>query len=124
MDLPLRFVQAFLTLSVGVTIARLTTDTGGGDYFFTLIFLVVMGAAAPYWLAMKVARRTPPRWAASIAWAALAFGAIDCAVRVQAFYFPTEASGGGMALWLPIYAIGLIPLFALIAWVVVGVNRQ
>ena len=65
MDLPLRFVQAFLTLSVGVTIARLTTDTGGGDYFFTLIFLVVMGAAAPYWLAMKVMRRTPPRWAAT-----------------------------------------------------------
>jgi hypothetical protein len=108
------FVQAFLTLSLVITLARLSTDTGGGDYFFTLIAVVVAGSAAPYFLALKAMARLKPRRAWATGVATTIFGVLDTSVRTQAFFFPTERSGGGMALWLPLYAILLIPLLSVI----------
>jgi|CXWL01.1.fsa_nt_gi hypothetical protein len=116
-----RFIQAFLTLSVGITLVKLSGDSGGGDYFFTLVWLVLMGAAAPYLVAMSTMRRVGERWRLAIGLATILFGAVDAAARTQAFFFPTDRIGGGMALWLPIYAVGLIPLFAVILHTAIGV---
>ncbi len=121
MTTALGFIQAFLTLSVGITAAKLSTDSGGGDYFFTLIGLVMFGSAAPYLLATASMRRVGDTWAQAIGVATMMFGAVDVSVRMQAFFFPTERSGGGMALWLPISAIALIPLFAVILHTALGV---
>jgi hypothetical protein len=108
------FIEAFLTLSVAITLGRLSTDTGGGDYFFTLVALVLAGAAAPYFVALAAIRRLPPQAAKSTAIATVAFGVCDALVRTQAFFFPTERSGGGMALWLPVYGLCVIPLVTVI----------
>lgn len=120
METATRFAQAFLLLSVGTTLARLSTDTGGGDYFFTLIWLVLVGTVAPYLTGFAAARRVSAKWGLAIVTATAIYGAMDASVRMQAFFFPTERSGGGMALWLPISAVGLIPLFGVIAHLVIG----
>ncbi len=124
MTTALGFVQAFLTLSFTITLVKLSGDSGGGNYFFTLLWLVLMGTAGPYLLAMALMRRVTPPWATAIGIGAAVFGAIDVAIRMQAFFFPTERSGGGMALWLPIYSLGLIPLFAIIAHTMLGVAAR
>jgi len=121
MDTVVRFVQAVLTLSVGITLAKLSGDRGGGNYLFTLIAMVLLGAAAPYLIAMATMRRVAEPWGLAIGLATILFGVADNAVRTQAFFFPTERSGGGMALWLPIYSLGLIPLFAVILHTAIGV---
>ena len=121
MDTVVRFIQSFLTLSLGITLVKLSGDRGGGNYFFTLIWLVMMGAAAPYLIALAAMRRTQLLWGLSIGWATVLFGITDAAVRTQAFFFPTGNSGGSMALWLPILAVGLIPLFAVILHTIIGV---
>jgi hypothetical protein len=114
-DTATRFVQAFLTLTLVITLAKLSVDTGGGDYFFTLIWLVLVATAAPYWLALTLMRRVGTGWRDAIGAAAIAFGIIDAGVRTQAFFFPTERSGGAMAVWLPIYSLAIIPAVTVIA---------
>lgn len=107
---PRVFVEAFLLLVLGITGLRLLDDRGGGQYFFTLLLLVIVGTVLPYVLTLWALPRVPPRWGTSLGVGASIVGTIDAAVRTQAFYFPTEASGGGMAFWLPLYAIVAIPL--------------
>jgi hypothetical protein len=124
METLVRFVQAFLTVSLLITLAALSTDTGGGDYFFTLIWLVTMGTVAPYLIAGALMRRLGARWARAVGAATVTFGIIDTTVRTQAFFFPTDRSNGAMALWLPIYALGLIPFFALLAHTIIGVATR
>jgi hypothetical protein len=118
------FIQAFLTLSVAITLGRLSTDTGGGDYFFTLVALVLAGAAAPYLIALAVIRRLRPLAARSAGMATLVFGIADALVRTQAFFFPSERSGGSMALWLPVYGLCLIPVMAVIVHTFVTVFQR
>ena len=55
------------------------------------------------------------RVAVAIGIGACVFGAIDVAVRFQAFFFPTGSLNAGLALRLPLYAVGAIPLFSLVA---------
>jgi len=108
------FVEAFAGLSLLVTLSRLLTDTGGGDYFFTLLGAVLLGSILPYLVALGVMYRVQPSWGVAVGLAAVGFGVLDAVVRVQAFYFPTEASGGGMALWLPLSSLVIIPVLAAI----------
>ncbi len=114
------FVQAFQLLSAGITLAKLSVDTGGGDYFFTLVGLVLMGTVLPYLLAFAAMRRLPPRWGLAVGIAAALFGAVDVSVRMQAFFFPTDRINGGMALWLPLSALVMIPCGAVLAHVTIG----
>ncbi len=123
MDTTVRFLQAFLTLSFGITLVKLSGDSGGGDYFFTLLWLVLVATAAPYLLAMATMRRVGERWGLAIGIATLIFGFADAAVRMQAFFFPTDRSGGGMAFWLPIYSLGIIPL-AVTLYIVLSLTRR
>jgi len=75
MDTVVRFVQAVLTLSVGITLAKLSGDRGGGNYLFTLIAMVLLGAAAPYLIAMATMRRVAEPWGLAIGLATILFGA-------------------------------------------------
>jgi hypothetical protein len=114
------FVQGFLTLSLLITLAKLSTDSGGGDYFFTLMGFVIAATLAPYAAAMAVMRRVAPRLARAVGFATILYGTLDGAVRTQAFFFPTDRSGGAMAVWLPVYALALIPLFTSIVYTASG----
>ncbi len=73
---------------------------------------------------MAAMRRVGQRWGLAIGLATLIFGVVDVAVRMQAFFFPTETSGGEMAFWLPIYSLGLIPLVALVLHTILGVAAR
>ena len=99
--------------SIAVTFTALAREPGR-DNLFTLIGLVLGAAALPYVLAMAALRRTPERWATAIGIATCLFGVADIAWRVQAFFYPTLTSEGGMAVWLPIYGAAAIPFFAVI----------
>lgn len=110
-----RFAHGFGFLSLLVTLIALGDDRGGGDYLFTLMALVLWGAAGPYLLALAAVRRLRPAWSHAVAIGTALFGVIDVPVRMQAFYFPTDRSGGAMALWLPVSSLVLIPLFAALA---------
>ncbi len=118
------FCQAFLLLSTLITAAKLSTDTGGGDYFFTLLGAVVLGGAAPYLVALSVMRQLRSPWAAAVGVATILFGLVDAGVRTQAFFFPTDTSDGGMALWLPIWSVALIPLATVLVHTVLGVYSR
>ncbi len=114
-----RFIEALFVLSLGVTVVKLSGDRGGGDAFFTLLALVLCGTIAPYWLGLRAMSRWPG-WAVAIGVGTTLFGAVDVAIRMQAFYFPTIRSDGAMALWLPLASLGLIPGAAVIAHTIVG----
>ena len=101
-------------LSLGLTAGALLNERGGGRWMFTLIGLVLFGAAAPYLAAGAAVRRLPARWAVAVGVAVCVFGVADAAMRTQAFYFPESDSDGAMALWLPIASLAAIPLTALI----------
>src|SRR5688572_20768401 len=109
-----RFAQAFMGLSVAITAAELARETAS-DYLFTLIALILLGAAAPYLAGMTAMKRLSARWSRAIGIALCLFGAVDVTWRMQAFFFPTGGSDGAMALWLPIGGMGAIPLTAVIA---------
>jgi hypothetical protein len=115
------FIEGFAALSLVVTLSRLSTDTGGGDYFFTLLGVVLLGSVLPYLVALAVMSRLQPAWSAAVGLAAVVFGALDGVMRVQAFFFPTERSGGGMALWLPLSSFVIIPALAGILRTMAGV---
>jgi hypothetical protein len=109
-----RLAQALMLLSLLVTAAKLSTERAG-DYLFTMIGLVLLGTAAPYLMALAVARRTRERWALAITIAVCVLGVVDVAWRVQAFFFPTDTSHASMGLWLPLSSVWAIPLAAVIA---------
>ena len=109
-----RGVRGLMAVSVAITFAQLARETGG-DYFFTLIGLILLGAALPYLLALAAMRRLPPRWARAAGVVTLLGGVIDAAWRVQAFFYPTPASNRAMAFWLPIYGVLAIPFFTVLA---------
>ena len=83
--------------------------------------LVLWGAALPYLLALAAARRLSPSWGTAVSAATAFFGAVDVAVRMQAFFFPSERSGGAMGLWLPLSAVVAIPALAVLLHTAVGV---
>lgn len=125
MNAAIRFVQGFLTLSLLITLAKLSTDSGGGDYFFTLLGLVLAATLLPYAAAMTVMRRATHRLGLAVGLATIMFGMLDSAVRIQAFFFPTDRSGGAMALWLPVYSLALIPLLTSVVYATLGaLNRE
>src|SRR5262245_7393248 len=100
-----RFIQAFMVLSAAITAVQIAQDRGGGRFLLTLIAAVMAACVAPYLGALAAMRRLPARWALAVGLAACMFGAVDVAVRTQAFNFPTVQSNGSMALWLPIYSL-------------------
>jgi hypothetical protein len=108
------YVEAFGALSVVITLTKLAGDRGGGDYFFTLFGLVMAGTVAPYWCALGAMKRASGEWRSAIGLAAALFGAVDVAVRLQAFFFPTERSNGAMALWLPLAAVVVVPTMSVL----------
>ena len=110
----LRPIKGLMIASVAITFAQLARETAS-QYFFTLVGLILIGAALPYLLAAAAMRRTPERWALAIGVVTCLFGVIDAGWRVQAFFFPTGGSNRAMAFWLPIYALFAIPFFSVIA---------
>ena len=102
-------------ISLAITLARLSTDRGGGDYLFTLIGFVVLSTLAPYWLSMRAMDRVTPRWALAIGAAVCLFGIGDITLRTIGFFFPTFSIDARLAFWLPIASIIAIPFTALIA---------
>lgn len=114
METAIRFAQACMWLSGLITASALVNERGGGQYMFTLMALVLLGAVLPYYAALGAARRLSGRWGTAIASAACAFGALDVLVRMQAFYFPTDRSAGGMALWLPLSSLLVLPILSVL----------
>lgn len=114
MNTGIRIVTAVMWANVAVTAAELSRERAG-DYMFTMIGLVLILTAAPYLASRAVMRRVGAGWALAIGIGACVFGAIDVAVRFQAFFFPTGSLNAGLALRLPFYAVGAIPLFSVIA---------
>jgi len=110
-----RLTKAFLALSLGITLAKLSTDRGGGQYLLTLIGYVVATTIAPYWLSLKAMPRLTARWADAVGIGACVFGVIDVVLRIRGFFFPTESLNGGLAFWLPISSLVAIPFAAVIA---------
>ena len=110
-----RFAQAFMGLSLAITLAKLSTDRGGGQFLLTLIGFVILSTLAPYWLSQMAMRRLTPRWAAAVGIALVVFGSTDVALRMRGFFFPSETLDGRLAFWLPIYSLAAIPLTAHIA---------
>ncbi len=109
-----RLVTVVMWANVAVTAAELANETAG-DWLFTMIGLVLILTAAPYLASRAVMRRAGAGWALAIGIGACVFGAIDVALRFQAFFFPTGAINRGLAIRLPFYALAAIPLFSLIA---------
>ena len=107
-------IRSLMLASVGITFGQLARETAN-EYFFTLVGLILFAAALPYLLALKAMQRTPPRWSRAIGIVTCLWGIVEGIWRVQAFYFPTPASNRSMAFWLPIYAVGAIPFFTVIA---------
>ena len=120
MDTLLRFLKTLMVLSVAITGWQLLGDRGGGQYFFTLLGLVVALNFAPYLLSLAAMKRLPERWGLAVGAGACAFGAADVLWRMQAFNFPTENSGAEMALWLPIYAAAAIPLLTVVSYAAIA----
>ena len=118
-----RFAQAFLGLSLLVTLAELGRERAN-DYLFTLIGLILFGTAAPYLASFAVMKRVPARWAGAIGIAVALFGAVDVPWRMQAFFFPTDTSYGSMAIWLPLSSVWAVPLVAVIAHTFLTVFRD
>jgi hypothetical protein len=116
MDILLRYIRMLMVLSLAITGLQLVQDRGGGQWFFTLLGLVVALNLAPYLGAIAVMRRVPPRWAQAVGTSTCLFGLADVAVRMQAFNFPTENSDGRMALWLPLSALAAIPLLTVVCY--------
>lgn len=114
-----RFTQAFMALSAGITAMNIVQAGGGGRFLLTLIAAVMVASVAPYLGALAAMRRLPLRWGLAVGIAACVFGAVDVAVRTQAFNFPTERSDGSMALWLPIYSLVAIPVMAVLSYAAV-----
>lgn len=114
METLLRFLRMLMVLSLAITLIQLAQDRGGGNLFFTLVGLVLALNLAPYLGSMAAMRRLPGRWPVAVGMAACLFGAVDSLWRMQAFNFPTENSGGEMALWLPIYGAIAIPVLTLV----------
>ena len=112
-----------IALSCGVTAVKLSTESGG-QWLFTMIGLVLFGAAAPYLAARAVMRRVQPAWALATGWAAVIFGVADVAIRTWAFYVPNASLGGGVAFWLPISAVAAIPFMAVVAHTFLGVEAR
>jgi len=109
-----KLIKPLMLASVGITFGQLARETAN-EYFFTLIGLILLGAALPYLLAMAAMRRVPARWARATGIVTCLFGLVDAAWRVQAFFYPTPASNRAMAFWLPIYGLFAIPFFTVIA---------
>jgi hypothetical protein len=107
--------KAFMAVSLGITLAKLATDRGGGQFLLTLIAFVLASTIAPYWISLKTMPRLTPRWATALGISVCVFGVIDVVLRMRGFFFPTDALDGRLAFWLPIYSIAAIPLTAVIA---------
>jgi len=102
--------------SLAVTVARLSTDRGGGQYLFTLIAFVIVSTIAPYWLSMRAMERvTQPRWTLAIGAAACVFGLADVTMRTIGFFFPTDRLDVRLAFWLPLSSLVAIPFITVIA---------
>jgi hypothetical protein len=106
--------RVLMVASLAVTVAKLTTDRGGGQYLLTLIAFVLLSTAAPYWLARKTMERVSARWALAVGAAICLFGIADITLRTKGFFFPTDAVDGAMAFWLPLYSVIAIPLATVI----------
>ena len=107
-------IRILMVASLAITFAALSREPGR-DNLFTLIGAILVATALPYVLATAVMRRVPGRWPTAIGLVTCLWGGVDIAWRVQAFFYPTLASGGGMAVWLPIYGAAAIAFFAVIA---------
>ena len=108
--------RALMWVSLAVTLAKLSTDRGGGQYLFTLIAFVILSTLAPYWLSMRAMERvTQRRWALAIGAACCVFGLTDVTMRTIGFFFPTGRLDVRLAFWLPISSLVVIPFAALIA---------
>ena len=111
-----RIIRVLMWASLAVTLARLSTDRGGGQYLVTLIAFVIASTIAPYWLSMRVMERvTRHRWVLAIGAAACVFGLADVTMRTIGFFFPTDRLDVRLAFWLPISSLAVIPFTALIA---------
>jgi hypothetical protein len=107
-----RFVEAFGLLSLVLTGAALLNDRGGGDYFFSLLGLVLLTTIAPYAVVLRVLARPTSPWVLALGRAAIAFGVTDVCVRTPALLFPDDGLNGAVVLWLPLVALVGIPLLA------------
>ena len=108
-----------MALSVVITVVQILQDGGGGRFLFTLVAAVLAGCIAPYVGVRAAMHRLPARWALAVGVAGLVYGAVDVAVRTQAFNFPTERSDGAMALWLPLYSVAAIPVVTVLGYAAV-----
>ena len=107
-----RFVEAFGLLSLVLTITALLNDRGGGDYFFSLLGLVLLATIAPYAVVLRVMARPVSPWTVALGRAAIVFGITDVCLRTPALLFPDEGLNGAVVVWLPLVALVGIPLLA------------
>lgn len=107
-----RFVEAFGLVSLLLTLAELLNDRGGGDYFFSLVGLVLLITIAPYVVVVRLLSRPSSSRTAPVGQAATAFGLFDVCVRTPALLFPDERLNGTAVLWLPVLALIAIPALA------------
>src|SRR5436190_22289104 len=97
-----RLTRVFMALSLVITLVKLSTDRGGGQYLLTLIGFVVATTVAPYWISLKTMPRLTARWAVAVGVGACVFGVVDVVLRTRGFFFPTDSLDGRLAFWLPI----------------------